>query len=746
VAVVALTVCGVAVGMVAAGMESKNVPTLKYTPGTKTTYNHVIKAGMGSNGDMNMGDNTMAVEQYVLNTDASGATTFLVNIPVVMNVELEGETSEAPIASYVITQASNGVVDWADIKTNVPDTSEFYDVAAKVLVHHMSMVSPRLAKDATVSEIDTVIAKQVDAKYTVNNLEEGTTEVVRTVAPAGVANQVNGQQLYAAASKTVTMKDGEVIAAKSSGASETSTYFEKKGTADGEVGYYRDSRTTYTHDATMTKAATEAFDLAEFAKELSEFTAADLKMYAEEEYEPKAPFVVGTGMEGTGESDEEADDQAEEARSLLAWTIYTKKGSDSAKSGSKFTFSVVLDFVYSGPGGSKSCEQRGDTYYNQCSAKRGFTVSFKVSLELVAGTFSFTLSWGKTKETNPGNNIKKSTGWTVVIAFSTKGYSASWTLMRANVDTNEDCDKSPPEVGTPKVPLPGMSVGPLGLQFQVFFQGGYNISPGMVPSKKKTSGYGCVKQHSTYARRYKNTGKVWNKYDYRQWWYLPETWLWDSKAYPSLMGFMAPGKYRKYRYYVQLGSYFYSGSGCSLKYSTSRTRFVVFATFTAYMEVGIKAILSSGKCLGWRKWAIKYEAGCTVTGRFWSVSITGGVYLLLGAGDCWYMTYAQNAATLTIELFFNQKYSTGCKKTKGLFGSIISKFKYTWKGKQTVSDHLKFWSYPWLVYPCMSSNPGDCNPKSNNFTKVWLYSGACHSDSYMLEPHYGGRKQFYTYK
>jgi hypothetical protein len=314
VAVVALTVCGVAVGMVASGMENKTVPTLKYTPGTKITYNHHMKVAQGSTqGKMDL---DMKVEQYVLSRDAvTGATTFLFKVPVLatpdnkdapafeVSDEAKGKDQKNDIVSFVITQEANGTVNWDSAKSNVDMTAPPAKAAAKLLVHHMEMSAPRLEAEATTTEVDHNSMKMVDAKYSVNNLEQGTTEVVRTVAPAGVHNRVNGANLAYSAAATTTVKDGEVVSATKTEAKETSMFFEKKGPATGEINHYIDNRESWNSESTMNKGATEAFDLATFAEELASFEGADFGQFVNtDSFKPQKPYLTGNGIEGHGDN------------------------------------------------------------------------------------------------------------------------------------------------------------------------------------------------------------------------------------------------------------------------------------------------------------------------------------------------------------------------------------------------------------------------------------------------------------
>jgi hypothetical protein len=224
VAVVALTVCGVAIGMVAAGMEKKSVPTLKYTPGTTHTY---TQTGAINFRGANAYEMESTIKVSVLSVDpVTGDATLLIEVPEVpesgtnpalddAEAKTEGDetTGSVPRHLFTIVQGKNGQFYKDTLMGSIADGP-----VIPALEDFLELMAPRLAADATVAEVDRVSEAEVDAKYSVNALSNGETEVTRAFTSA---NMHGATQQHAEAT-VATIKDGEITSVKKAASHEYS--------------------------------------------------------------------------------------------------------------------------------------------------------------------------------------------------------------------------------------------------------------------------------------------------------------------------------------------------------------------------------------------------------------------------------------------------------------------------------------------------------------------------------------------
>jgi hypothetical protein len=741
VAVVALTVCGVAVGMVAAGMESKTVPTLKYTPGTKTTYSHTMKTTQGST----KGQFTQAleVEQYVLSRDAAtGATTFMITVPVVVgNVDPEAIAPESelkdtvfPDVAFVVTQAADGTWDLDSAKCQIDGENPAFTAAARSLVHHLRMTAPRLAADATVAELDAFTGLQTDAKYTVNNLEQGTTEVVRTVAPASVQNQVNGPQLAQSQAASVTVKDGEVVASKAYQSAELSAMYEAIGPeGTGEINRYVDQRESFATDASMTKGATETFDLSAFAADLAKFTTVDVAAVTMQDDLSKAPYKIGTGQTYSGSYDiEKVEETAEEERSLLAlsasWSTTKWEGKVYE---TEFSLTVGIS------DNTSACDKK------ECSNKS--SISFTVgTLNVLCGKdLVGALAISKNKK-RPGSKTTVQVTVTITLSLTLKiasnwtmgGLLKTWTLSDNNKKTDDDEGITIDSVPLFKHPLIQLEVG-------ISFNASLSVVAGVHGFKVLGAGkWKCVKKCGSYCnvRRWKNNGGAytanWNhSID------LPQrNSKWGSAGTPTVFRILKVSSYK--RYYCKVDKNFYTdSSSCKAKYSHGLSRFKITLKHNMHFAVTLDTYVQTSCVAGNR-----IRIGIKITGKFMSFTHMATAYLRV---LCWHIDFAQDGATVTITPYIQRRYGirvtkSDCHKKQYVLKSLTDGFKMTVQMPQAVTDHLAYASYPWFKYPSETSAHKDGGNYSG-FQKPLYYSSYCRYSHLFLEPIFGGSRKFNTY-
>jgi hypothetical protein len=705
----------------------------------ETTYSHTMKTSQGSTkGELKQ---ALEVEQYVLSRDAAtGATTFMITVPVVVGnvdaeaiaVESEEEATVFPDVAFVVTQAADGTWDLDSAKCQIDGENPAFKSAARSLVHHLRMTAPRLAADATVAEVDSFTGLQTDAKYTVNNLEQGTTEVVRTVAPASVQNQVNGPQLAQSQAASVTVKDGEVVASKAYQSAELSAMYEAVGPeGTGEINRYVDQRESFATDASMTKGATETFDLSAFAADLAAFTTVDVEAVTIQEDLSKAPYKIGTGHEYSGSIDiEKAEETPEEERSLLALSA---SWSQTKWSGKKYETEFSLTIAVSD--NTSACDKK------ECSNKSG--ISFTVgSLTVLCGKdLKAALSISKNKK-RPGSKTTVQVTVTLSISLTLKiasnwtmgGLLKTWTLYDNNKKTDDDEGITIDSVPLFKHPLVTLEVG-------ISFNASLSVVAGVHGFKLLGAGkWKCVRQCGNHCnlRRWRNTGSAytanWNhSID------LPQrNSKWGSAGTPTVFRILKVHSAK--RYYCKVDKNFYTTS-CSAKYWHSLSRFKITLKHNMHFAVTLDTYLQTSCIAGNR-----IRIGIQITGKFMSFTHMATAYLRV---VCFHIDFAQDGATVTIVPYIQRRYGirwrkSDCHKKQYIFKSLTDGFKMTVQMPQAVTDHLAYASYPWMKYPSETSAYKDGGNYSG-FQKPLYYNGYCRYSHLFLEPIFGGSRKFNTY-
>jgi len=454
----------------------------------------------------------------------------------------------------------------------------------------------------------------------------------------------------------------------------------------------------------------------------------------------------------------------EEERSLLT-TLWSK----TFWSGRAFEVKLaakLLAFINTGCSNVK-CS-------NEASIKLGFEIGVNVCERPVWAEFAFTK-----KAAYPGSSvtIAKTTQFTFKLFCKlSDNWTVSVTIIDEELSTNEEEETEEETYTTPHFTILVFYI--IDLTGYFGFGAGNIISPGVDGFNSKGAGeWGCVKKchpggqrytsgskrgqvipgsHYTplsswrnayrcTSRRDRNRGSRQNSIYYQYQYITTRNWQWWREETPEILGFIKTSSSK--RRYNQMNSDFYTSASCTVKYYGSKTRFRIKVSWTIYNELSVNVEVAT-LCFG-----SNVVIGLEVVGRLMSHTVSMGRYIVMGGtGDCWYISYAQDGAKVTIAPYLEARwgYAHGswcAANSWKMLETWMKSLTIVMKFDMVISAHLWMALYPWLVFGCSTSSPNDCNiaETSATFWKPIYFSYKCRYTTYALEPIYGGAKKFNVY-